>query len=279
MRINDRVSLRWVRNLTANAAPVADAVIATSVQTAEAVSLWPSQCGAKFYFVQGYEKWDFPEARVHASWRLPFRKIAISRWLCALIEKAEASAEYLPNGLDQNAFGVDVEPEGRAPCLLWPHHRLAFKGSADVLRAILGLNGVDICSFGTGSPPRSDRMSISYFRNPSQCELRELYNRASVFIAPSHSEGWGLPACEALQCGCALAASDIGGHREFLRDEQNALLHEPGRVEQLRQNIQRLLSDARLRSRLSSTGIADMAKLRVESSAARLDEILLTAIR
>jgi glycosyltransferase involved in cell wall biosynthesis len=95
-----------------------------------------------------------------------------------------------------------------------------------------------------------------------------------ITVAPSHSEGWGLPACEALQCGCALAASDVGGHREFLRDNFNALLHAPGDVEALQANIRRLLTDEPLRRRLAQQGLADMAKLRFEPAVERLEQIL-----
>jgi len=279
MALDPRVGLRWVRDLRPAWAPEGDVVISTSVQTAEAVSRWPGRTGRPFYLVQGYETWDFPAERVERSWRLPLRKLAVSRWLCDLIAAAGERAVHLPNGLDHVAFGLDrpVE-ERRDPVVLWPHHSLPQKGTADVLAAATVLSAVlpalQLQAYGTGPGPRADNLRVNYVRNPPQAALRALYNQATVMVAPSHSEGWGLPACEALQCGCALAASDVGGHREFLKNDHNALLHSPGDVAALGKNIRRLLTDEPLRLRLAGQGLVDMAGLRFEPAVDRLKRVL-----
>jgi hypothetical protein len=162
MAVDPRVRLLWVRDLEPERAPSADVVVATAVQTAEAVARWPAAAGRKFYFVQGYETWELPAERVHASWHLPLRKFAVSRWLCDLIAAAGSCADHLPNGLDPVAFGVDRPMRERAPLqILWPHHRLRFKGSADVLEAVRRLDDahapVELHAFGTGSAPRGGR--------------------------------------------------------------------------------------------------------------------------
>ena len=280
MSVDARVRMLWVPSLIPQYAPKADVVVATAVQTAEAVACWPEENGRKYYFVQGYETWDFSEERVQASWRLPLRKIAISRWLCDSIRGVGEQADHLPNGLDPEAFGLDCPLSKRSGLtILWPHHASRLKGSTDVVAALNGLPdefpGLTVRAFGTGPAPDCHSTAIRYSQNPTQKALRELYNQASVFIAPSHSEGWGLPACEALQCGCVLAASDIGGHREFLQHQRNALLHPPGDVTALRQNIRLLLADSKLRERLSANGVADMALLRFEPAVERLQQILM----
>lgn len=279
MRMDPRVHLLWVPDLDPRRAPEGDAVVATAVQTAEAVAVWPGEAGRKFYFVQGYETWDLPVERVHASWRLPLRKLAVSRWLCDLISAAGSSAEYLPNGLDRESFGLDRSPEDREPLsLVWPYHPNPLKGSPDVLAVLpdvlKAVPALRIHAFGTARPPDHWPVPVDYHRNPSQPALRALYNASAIAVAPSHAEGWGLPASEALQCGCALAASDVGGHREFLRDGDNALLHAPGDVAALRRNLLRLAEDAALRSRLARRGVADMAGLRPEPSIEKLKNAL-----
>lgn len=279
MQLDPQVRLLWIPDLDPKRAPAGDAVVATAVQTAEAVTAWPSEAGRKFYFVQGYETWDFPAERVEASWRLPLRKIAVSRWLCDLIAAAGSRAEYLPNGLDHERFGLDRAPEERdPPSLVWPYHSSPLKGSADVLAALSdvlkAVPALRIRAFGTAHPPDRWPVPVEYHRNPSQTALRALYNASAIAVAPSHSEGWGLPACEALQCGCALAASDVGGHREFLRDGGNALLHAAGDVDALRRNLLRLVTDAALRSRLARQGVADMAGLLFAPSVDKLKTVL-----
>lgn len=278
MRVDSRVKLSWVPNLNMGMAPDSDAVVATAVQTAEAVSTWPAKAGRKFYFVQGYETWDFPAERVEASWRLPMRKIAVSRWLVDLIEAAGERAEHVPNGVDRELFGLDRPIETRTePVLLWPWHPSPLKGALDALAVLpdvaKNVPGLRIVAFGTAKGPRC-LLPVEYHRNPSQAALRGLYNGASVMMAPSHAEGWGLPACEALQCGCAVAASDVGGHREFLRDGANALFHRPGDRIALARNVVRLLTDNDFRQRLAIQGERDMAALDFEVSVRRLLSLL-----
>lgn len=48
--------------------------------------------------------------------------------------------------------------------------------------------------------------------------LKSLYQYASVFLRPSLSEGFALPALEAMSCGTPLIASDIPVHREVIGD-------------------------------------------------------------
>lgn len=93
-------------------------------------------------------------------------------------------------------------------------------------------------------------------------------------VAPSHEEGWGLPACEALQCGCALVATDIGGHREFLRNGHNALLYPPGDIRALRAAVERLRTDEDLRVRLARKGVEDMQALQFGPCVERLQRCL-----
>lgn len=279
MRFHPRVRLVWAENLRFRAEWKADVVVATAVATAECVARWPAEAGRKFYFIQGHEIWDNPVERVQASWRLPLRKIVVSPWLGDLVKAVGEFAEEVPNASDPEAFGCDNEVEGREPpTLLWPHHEQPFKGSADVLAALPVLRAaapaLRVRAFGVSVRPADWPEFIDYRRNPAPAALRALYNEASVCVAPSHSEGWGLPATEALQCGCALAASDAGGHRAFLRDGENALLHRAGDVDALTRNVLLLLGDRDLRGRLARQGIRDMKARRIEDSAIRLETIL-----
>lgn len=277
--LHPAVKVAWVPSLAVEHAPSGDVVIATAVRTAEMVAGWPEAAGRKFYLVQGYETWDFSPTRVADSWRLPLTKIAVSRWLGDLIANAGERSYYLPNSIDHEAFGMDRPPEERhAPSVLWPHHLMAQKGSADVIAALQPLlrdvPDLRVRAFGVSPTPATGSLRVEYVRNPAQRMLRQLYNQATVAIAPSHAEGWGLPACEALQCGCALAASNIGGHREFLIHEHNALLHMPGDIAALRQNVLRLLRSPELRVQLARQGAVDMVKFQMSAAVRRLTQIL-----
>jgi glycosyltransferase involved in cell wall biosynthesis len=89
---------------------------------------------------------------------------------------------------------------------------------------------------------------------PSQQELRECYNQASIFVAPARTEGWPLPPAEAMLCGSALAATDIGGHREYAVHEETALLSPASEPEKLAENVLRLVRHPELRTRIARQG-------------------------
>jgi glycosyltransferase involved in cell wall biosynthesis len=75
-----------------------------------------------------------------------------------------------------------------------------------------------------------------------------------VFVAASRSEGWGLPASEALLCGAALVTVENGGSREFALDRETALVVAPEAAGELGERALELLGDEGLRLRLAAAG-------------------------
>jgi glycosyltransferase involved in cell wall biosynthesis len=194
-----------------------------------------------------------------ATWKLPLHKIVIAKWLREIADGLGEPSTYIPNGLDFTTFGVDAPPEGReSGRLLMLYHGSDWKGSADGLRAAeiarARFPGLKLDLFGTPPAPNGLAPWVSYHRNPPQRELRSLYNRAAIFVAPSWAEGWPLPPAEAMQCGCALAATDIGGHREYAIDQKTALLAPAKRPEALADCIVRLATDPDLRVAIACNG-------------------------
>jgi len=59
---------------------------------------------------------------------------------------------------------------------------------------------------------------IIFYKNVSDEELVELYNKAEALISPSLKEGFGLPPLEALACGTPVILSDIPVYREIYND-------------------------------------------------------------
>jgi glycosyltransferase involved in cell wall biosynthesis len=255
-KINPKVELLYNMTLEANSMPPSDVWVATFWYTAK----WVAKCaGARLYLIQHLETWCGPEADVMATWKLPLRKVVISRWLEDVARSLGESCDYIPNGLDFKTFGIDLEPEKRDPnTIAMLYHRSDWKGSADGLRALLKAKarvpGLRAQIFGVYPRPSELPAWVEYHRNPPQPRLREIYNEAAIFLSPSWTEGWGLPPAEALQCGAALAATDIGGHREYALHEQTALLSPPKNPDALAANVLRLLEDPDLRIRVAHQG-------------------------
>jgi len=85
----------------------------------------------------------------------------------------------------------------------------------------------------------------------SDRELAAWYHSADAFLFPSVKEGWGLVAMEALAVGLPLIASDIPVFREYLSDDETAILVPPGDHVGLASAMRRLMEDGAMRSRLS----------------------------
>jgi len=80
----------------------------------------------------------------------------------------------------------------------------------------------------------ADRLGISdvvRFEAPCpQAELAQWYRAATVMLAPSHSESFGLVALEAEACGTPVVAASVGGLRTVVRDGCSGVLvdgHDP----------------------------------------------------
>lgn len=278
-KLNDSVKLKWVRTLGESNIPDADAVVATGWPTAEYIATYSPAKGRKFYLVQSYETWWGPEPRVRATWKLPLHKIVIARWLDEIATQMKESATYIPNGLDFQAFGCDLPVAQRTnPRVLMLYHSSEVKGSPDGLSALTiarkQIPDLKATFYGVYSKPKNLPSWITYERNPPQTKLRELYNAATVFLAPSWSEGWPLPPAEAMMCGAALVCTDIGGHREYAIQDRNALLAKARNPDALASALIRILTDGTLRKGLAANALIDISRFTWTAATDRFEETL-----
>ena len=258
-KVDPRVKLRLVPWLSARFMPAADAVVATAWETADWVTTYQPQHGAKFYLIQHFEQWSGDRDQVLKTWKLPMHKIVISKWLGAMLDDLGELYSYITNGLDFKAFGMDVLPERRHPhSVAMLYHHAEWKGSRYGLEAIKLLKAKfpDLSAnlFGVPSAPTDLPSWITYHQLPAQPQLRALYNQAADFVGPSLTEGWGLPPAEAMMCGAAVVLTDVDGHREFARDHVNALMCQPADASALADAVAQLFTDQDLRLRLAYEG-------------------------
>lgn len=278
-QVDPSVRLLWVPSLAPRYIPDSDVVIATAWRTAEWVAQYPERKGRGFYLIQSLETWDGPEDQVYATWKLPLSKIVIAKWLKEIADGLGEKCVHIPNGLDFERFSLCVPPEKRDPSrVMMLHHHRELKGSKDGLEALtIARNhspGLTVSLFGVTSPPRDLPPWIQYYRRPDQKLLRNLYNEASIFVAPSWIEGWPLPPAEAMMCGAALAATDIGGHREYAVHEQTALLSPAKTPAALADNIVRLARENSFRCELAERGHAHMQQFTWKRATERLEWLL-----
>ena len=276
--LDNRINVLWVPSLHSKYIPDCDVIIATAWETAEWVAGYTADKGVKYYLIQHLETWSGEKSRVLNTWKLPLRKIVIARWLEEIARKMGESAVHIPNGLDFDSYNLDVLPESRSPNrVMMLFHGAKWKGSADGLKALSIVKNekpdLRVTLFGVPSAPNLPSWT-EYHRMPAQADLRRLYNQTAVFVAPSWTEGWGLTASEAMMCGAALAATDIGGHQEYMKNETTALLSPARQPEILAKNILRLLCDTDLRVGLAKCGNEYIQQFTWKKATDRLESIL-----
>jgi glycosyltransferase involved in cell wall biosynthesis len=270
--------LAWVPHLAAEHVPDADIVVATEWRTAKHVAGYDSIKGVPFYFIQHWENWNGSDARVAETWRLPLRKIVIARWLQEIAENMGESAEYIPNSVDTSNFHLDYPINARNPkSLLMAYNPLPSKGAKDgftVIRRVLSIHpNADITIFGTHQRPVNLPEQVHYIRNPTQQLLRNLYNNAAIFLTTSLSEGWGLPASEAMMCGAMVVGTDVGGHRDFMLNGETALLAPPGDVDRLTEQVLRSMDSRLLHDRIARNGSKSIGAFSMEKSADAMETL------
>jgi glycosyltransferase involved in cell wall biosynthesis len=282
-KLNTNVRILHVPEPTAQNVPDADFVFATAWQTAEYVVDYPKAKGEQLYIVMDFEPWIASAEKLEETWRLPLRKVTISKWLYSRvrrIERDDSKLVSIPIGIDLGVYRKMVGIKQR------PNRVAMFYSSAPSKDSACGLAAIEKCKslhpdlkatfFGSNSRHRPRRIPdwIVYRGNVSQAELVQIYNSAKVFVCSSIAEGFGLPGAEAMACGCAVASTDCGGNREYASHGVNALLSPAGDAEALANNITRLLSDEALRVEIAESGHRMIRDFTWERRTNHLEEFL-----
>ena len=237
--------------------PDADITFATAWETAEWLNTYSSCKGKKMYLIQHYEDWNATKEELDETWKMPLQKIVIARWLQDYASSLGQPSVIVNNGLDFTTYTIESPIEERNPFqLIMLYHYYDWKGSADGLRAVIMAKeknpGIELILFGTGERPVDIPAWIEYHQNPSN--LKELYNRAAIFISPSWGEGWALPPAEAMQCGCAAIITDIGGHRDYGVCNEDLLLVPSKNPEAMAKAITALTNNNTHRIKIAKSG-------------------------
>jgi glycosyltransferase involved in cell wall biosynthesis len=97
----------------------------------------------------------------------------------------------------------------------------------------------------------STSSTLHILGNRPFCEIIADMCRCGVFILPTYSEGFPNVILESMACGCAIVTTPVGAIPEMLEEKDGkhyGIMVEPRNVNQLRNAIDKMLSDAKFRT-------------------------------
>ncbi len=169
-----------------------------------------------------------------------------------------AGVELPPERTDERASGGEVVIG--AACRL-----VREKGLIDLLHAVALLRpefpGIRLEIAGTG-PQSADlekeavALGITNWLHffGWQPGIGTVFRRWDIFAMPSHEEGFGMAALEAMADGLPVVATSVGGLPEIVEQGQTGYLVPPRDVNELARNLRILITDPELRRQMGTHG-------------------------
>jgi GT2 family glycosyltransferase len=251
--------------LTAALAPLDAIKVATWWNTATTVWRASVVHGVPVYFVQDIETSyyrDSPGRRheVLDTYRPEFRYLTTSGWNREHLSELGLDAELISPGVDLATFRPLADPARRDDMVLAIGRSDPLKNLPLTLEAWrrLAQPRPELCLFGN-QPELASDPDIRYVIAPSDEEVNELLNRATVFLQTSTHEGFCLPALEAMAAGGAVVCTDAHGNRDYCIDGVNCLMPD-GTPAAVAAALRRALDDPGLRRRLGEAGRSTAAR-------------------
>ncbi len=171
----------------------------------------------------------------------------------------DANVRVIPNGIYINQFKAIEKTKSILMC----SRIFKFKGFQYAVKAIKNIESdwqVNIIGEGPYLPElkklaESSKTAIKFWGwlDKNNDTFYELFDKSSIFVFPSEAENFPIVLLEAMAAGTAIITSTAGGCPEVTAD--TALLVEPGDVQALRENLQKLMASEQLRKQLSSAAI------------------------
>lgn len=245
--------------------PDADVVIATWWRTAQWVAALSPEKGRKFYLVQHHEVFPHLPPQSRDTYGLPLKKIVVSKWLQDVMAEEYGDRETIlvPNAVNRMQFWAAPREKNETPTVGLLYSTTPFKGVAASFSAIsLSRNEIPslrVVSFGSERPKRHLPLpprSRFYYR-PDQKQIRKIYEMCDVWLTCSTTEGFNLPALEAMACRTPVISTKTGWCRDGIIDGVNGYLVDAGDAEGIAKRLTGVLTMAPAKWREMSAA-ADM---------------------
>lgn len=236
--------------------------VATWWETAFPVWLSSVIKGIPVYFIQEFETWFYPDdvvaqSSVVSCYRKEFRNMTTSQYNLGEINAIGLEATAIPCGYDDKTYHKLKSVKREENVLLGVGRRFFQKNFTMTFKGWKGMgeNRPPFWLFGFEPDMAKMDKKIKYIARPSNEEVNELYNKASVFAQTSRHEGFSLPILEAMSSGCPIVCTDAHGNRDFCHDGKNCLMVEHDDIEGMTEALNKLFNDKALRDKLSRNAL------------------------
>lgn len=189
----------------------------------------------------------------------PSRAVTILSGLAVSSDTRQPTPDNLPN--KYILFVSTIEPRKNLEVLLDAFARLRARGAYDGALVVVGRIGWKSDSI----IPRLRAPAVHHLDYVPPPQLASIYRNAELFVFPSIYEGFGFPLLEAMAYGIPSIAARSSSLPEIGGDA--ALYFEPRDSRALESQMERVLTDATLRTQLSAAGVARAAQFRWDAAA------------
>lgn len=280
----DHTVLQTWRPVNEQDVPDADIVIATWWETAEWASKFSPVKGAQVYFIQGHEIFPYlPVDRCAATYKLPMHKIVVAQWLKEVMrsEYGDDVVDVVPNSVDRGQFDAPPRSKQSVPTAGLIYANSSLKGVDTAIAALSivreRIPDLKVVCFGS-EQPQADlevRGINEFILSPAQHEIPGIYSRCDVWLTASRSEGFNLPAMEAMACRTPVVSTRTGWPEEAVKSGLNGMLVEIDDVPALAQALEWVLTRSNDEwTALSSSAYATVASSSWGASASMFERAL-----
>lgn len=89
-------------------------------------------------------------------------------------------------------------------------------------------------------------------------EIENQLSQSMIFVLPSYKEAMPMAILEAMNYGVPVISTNVGSIPEFIKENKNGMLFEPGNIELLISLMKKMITNSEIRSEISNHNIKDI---------------------
>lgn len=210
--------------------PINALKVATWWETSETVWKSALRNGIPIWLAQDIESSYYANDNLNAmrclaTYKPEFVYIINYKWIKAVFEQYFGyETNFIGLGIDHDKFYYQNLKRAPKSILVSARgERLKGFDYAKEIISILMNNGFNVTAYGNDISLVEDLPKITFVKNPSDDELRVLYNTHQFFLQTSIHEGLSLPPLEAMACDCIPIVTDATGNKDYIVDGYNCI--------------------------------------------------------